>query len=273
MSKKLGRPFKVKPEVIDKWIQKYGDHNYVDYKIRAINFTEKLISKKVVKYEHEYAAYLLHCSLYCRIVNCRHGAGIYKGVHCDWKSADEAFLQVLEQRKDFWEDWVRVTTDFVKNGQHRSDRPTVDRILEDGGIGYTITNIQVLTSGENSSKAKRIPHYLIKVYDSHNPKESKTFKKYASKSEALAAIGLTQTESDCGNYFEIEGCAYLLQSEALTHGEKELIQKEEDDDKEKTYRGSILIATIELGDGRTATISKEFTYTQSAVIFKEPIAD
>ncbi|MBE3650480.1 hypothetical protein [Paenibacillus polymyxa] len=154
----------------------------------------------------------------------------------------------------------------MEKGKPRGTRPSIDRINETEG--YSFSNIAAMSQHDNTSRAKAQPHFLIKMYDSRNPESSRTFRKYDTKREALEAIGLSQTESDSGKYYEADGCVYLLQSSALTHGKKELIQKE-DDDKEKTYRGSILIATIELDDGRTATISKEFTYIQSAVIIKE----
>ncbi|AUO05282.1 hypothetical protein C0638_01195 [Paenibacillus sp. lzh-N1] len=263
-----GRPRILSEKQIERWISKYGeDIQIVDYKKRGIKYSLIARESGLISEDEEFAYFLLYGSVNSRINNTKHGDEYYRRIPCEWTIPEETVEQIIKCKPEMWLEWKRLTDIYLEKGKPRGLRPSIDRT--DETEGYTFSNIAAMSQHDNTQRATAQPHFLIKMYDSKNPESSRTFRKYDTKREALKAIGLSQTESDSGKYYEADGCVYLLQSSALTHGEKELIQKEEDDNKEKTYRGSILIATIELGDGRTATISKEFTYTQSAVIIKE----
>ncbi|WP_043890876.1 hypothetical protein [Paenibacillus sp. Aloe-11] len=263
-----GRPRILSEKEIKRWQDTYGeDIQIVDYKKRAIKYSLIARERGLISEDEEFAYFLLYGSVNSRINNTKHGDEYYRRVPCEWTIPEETVEQIIKCKSEMWLEWKRLTDIYLEKGKPRGLRPSIDRINE--AEGYSFSNIAAMSQHDNTKRATAQPHFLIKMYDSRNPESSRTFRKYDTKREALEAIGLSQTESDSGKYYEVDGCVYLLQSSALTHGEKELIQKEDNDDKEKTYRGSILIATIELGDGRTATISKEFTYTQSAVIIKE----
>ncbi|MCP3747546.1 hypothetical protein [Paenibacillus sp. A3M_27_13] len=263
-----GRPRILSEKEIKRWQDTYGeDIQIVDYKKRAIKYS--LIAREcgLISKDEEFAYFLLYGSVNSRINNTKHGDEYYRRVPCEWTIPEETVEQIIKCKPEMWLEWKRLTAIYLEEGRPRGLRPSIDRTNE--AEGYSFSNIAAMSQHDNTKRATAQPQFLIKMYDSRNPESSRTFRKYDTKREALEAIGLSQTESDSGKYYEADGCVYLLQSSALTNGEKELIQKEDNDDKEKTYRGSILIATIEFDDGRTATISKEFTYTQSAVIIKE----
>lgn len=270
-NKGRGRPRILSEKEFERWHNSYDeDIQIIDYKKRGIKYSLIAQERSLISEEEECAYFLLYGSVNSRINNTKHGDEYYRSIPCEWANPEETVEQIIKCKPEMWLEWKPLTSIYLEKRKPRGLRPSIDRTNEKEG--YSFSNIAAMSQHNNTKRATTQPQFLIKMYDPRNPESSRTFRKYDTKREALEAIGLSQTESDSGKYYEADGCVYLLQSSALTHGEKELIQKEEDD-KEKTYRGSILIAIIELGDGRTATINKEFTYTQSAVIFKEPPAE
>lgn len=259
----------VQLEVIQDWIDTYGDHNYVDYKRRAIAFVERYYKKDSSSAEERFAAYLLHGSIYCRIVNCRHNAGIYKYIECEWEHEDKAFLELVEHKKQFWLDWKEATVKYIENDYKHSFRPTIDRISEQ--LNYNFQNIQVLTNAENVSKATRKPHYVFKVLDSVNPDKSQSFCRYETKKEALKSIGLPQSYSDTGRFYQVEGSLYLIQSEDVTWGRRKLEDYETTEDL--NYSGWLPVRKTPVANGKVETVYQQFTFEQMAIILKEAIEE
>lgn len=79
--------------------------------------------------------------------------GTYKNVKCSFSTAKKFSLSIKKNHIKLYEKWLEQTKVYIENGQRLSFRPTLDRINNDGH--YYITNIQVLSFGENASKAHK----------------------------------------------------------------------------------------------------------------------
>jgi hypothetical protein len=90
----------------------------------------------------------------CRnsIVRSNHKEGTYKDVKCSFKSAKKFFYSIKSNKK-LYNKWLDLTYVYLVNGRPLRLRPTFDRVNAKGH--YYINNIQVLTYGENSAKARR----------------------------------------------------------------------------------------------------------------------
>jgi hypothetical protein len=78
--------------------------------------------------------------------------GPYKNVKCSFKSAKK-FFESVKSHKKLYEVWLDITKKHLESGKEYSLRPTFDRIDEQGH--YYINNLQILTFGQNASKARR----------------------------------------------------------------------------------------------------------------------
>lgn len=79
--------------------------------------------------------------------------GTYKDVKCSFSSAKKFSSSIKKNHTKLYEKWLEQTIVYVENGESLSSRPTIDRIKNDGH--YFITNIQVLSFGDNVSKAHK----------------------------------------------------------------------------------------------------------------------
>lgn len=251
-------------EVLEEWINIYGDQNYVDYKLRALAFAEKCYGEGTITYNEKFSAFLLHGSLYSRITNCKYNSGMYKYVECEWKDEEKTFLDILHRQKEFWLSWKVVTEEYIKNDYKHSFRPTIDRLNEKEG--YSLDNIQVLTNAKNCAKATSFPHYLFTLVNTTDPTKQQTFRRFDSKGAAFKHIGLPYSKSDTGRFHQIGNCLYLLQSEDVTLGRTTIEEYENPEDL--SYTGSFSITTKH-PHGGTITISRNFTYERMAIILKQ----
>ncbi|WP_175990480.1 hypothetical protein [Bacillus sp. Marseille-Q1617] len=93
----------------------------------------------------------------CRkaIERSRCSEGAYQNVKCSFKTAKQLYSSIRLNNKKLYEEWMRKTVIYLE-AESRADRyrlrPTLDRIDSNGH--YFINNLQVLTFGENASKAQ-----------------------------------------------------------------------------------------------------------------------
>lgn len=93
---------------------------------------------------------LLKISCRKAIERSRKTVGTYKMVKCSFKSPKKFFASIRNNKK-LYKQWLEFTQVYMDNGEKLCYRPTIDRINEKGH--YYINNIQILTFGQNSSKA------------------------------------------------------------------------------------------------------------------------
>lgn len=253
----------IAPEVIEKWISKYGDHNYVDYKLRALVFAEKCLHEALIVEEEKFSLYLLHGSIYSRITNCKYNVGMYKYVECEWENEEQTVLDILHMRNDFWITWKKVTEEYIKNDHKHSYRPTIDRINEQEG--YRLGNIQVLTNAQNCAKATSIPHYLFTVINKTDNTKNQTYRRFDTKAAAFKHLGLPHSKSDTGRFHRVDGSLYLLQSEDVTLGKTVIEEYECPEDL--SYSGSFSISTPH-PNGGMLTYNRGFTYEGMSIVLK-----
>jgi hypothetical protein len=74
----------------------------------------------------------------------------YKNIKCDLTGA--VLRDALMKQDSFWNEWVRLTKEWVENGYKYGERTTLDRIDNNGH--YVIGNIQALPYKKNVSKNK-----------------------------------------------------------------------------------------------------------------------
>lgn len=162
-----------------------------------------------------------------------------------------------------------MTKEFVKHDHRQAYRPTIDRINEDPKIGYRLSNITVLSHGDNAKKALSKPHFVFEVdlRDPFNVKTNKTFRKYNSKKEAVESLGL-RFNGDTGRLYETNGKYYLIQSEALTYGDEEL--DESHYEQEEEYRAQIPVALLRDENGNKHVLYAWFTFPAMAIKIKKP---
>ncbi|WP_339820703.1 hypothetical protein MKZ15_06240 [Paenibacillus sp. FSL R7-0216] len=263
---KLGRPFALPPTELQKWLAKYGEQND---KPRSILFVLNAIESGLIKEEDEFAAQLLYNSMESRINSCKYGQGVYDGVYCDWSNVIDACSEVIMKRPDIWLQWCEMSKVYLRDEQKLSSRPTIDRINEDPTIGYRLFNIQVLSHGDNAKKALSKPHYVFEVdlTDSFNLRTDKKYKKYSSKKEAVESLGLSFS-SDKGRLYRSNGKTYLVQSEQVTLGLKE-IEEYDDANEEKWYRASIPIGTLTDQNGVEYYVGLPFIFPQMKILLKD----
>jgi hypothetical protein len=93
---------------------------------------------------------LLKVSCRKAIERSRMVEGTYKMVKCSFKSPKKFYLSIRMNKK-LYNEWLRLTEIYIENGKKLVYRPTIDRINENGH--YYISNIQILSFGQNSAKA------------------------------------------------------------------------------------------------------------------------
>ena len=115
----------------------------------------------------ELAEYLLHRSCIRVLDRVRSDKKeAYKGVKCDWNKPLEMKRDLMNNRV-FWEKWVEHSRIYEESGKSPNLRPTIDRIESDVKKGghYIIGNLQVLSHGENTFKAKSVRCKVIFIKD------------------------------------------------------------------------------------------------------------
>lgn len=90
----------------------------------------------------------------------------YKGVKCDWKKPLE-MKRDLMNNNEFWGEWIEQSKIYEESGKSPNLRPTIDRIESDVKKGghYIMRNLQVLSHGENTFKAKSVKCKVIFIKD------------------------------------------------------------------------------------------------------------
>lgn len=262
---KLGRPFSLPPTELQKWINKYGVQNC---KPRSILFVLSAIESELIKEEDEFAAQLLYNSMESRINSCKYGQGVYVGVYCDWDNTIAACTDIITKKQKFWEDYCEMAKNFLRHDQKQAYRPTIDRINEDPAVGYRLNNIAVLSHGDNARKALSKPHYVFELSldDPFNLQKTRPFKKYSSKQEAIESLGL-KFKGDTGRVYEVNGIMYLIQSEGITLGQKELdVDLNEDTELMKAW---IPIGVLRNEHGEEFVLRQEIAFPTMKVILKE----
>ncbi|MFL0583693.1 hypothetical protein ACH0B6_14020 [Solibacillus silvestris] len=80
----------------------------------------------------------------------------YKDVKCDYTKPKQMKIALMENQ-DFWNEWLKLSNFYRKNGEMLNLRPTIDRIEPDVNNGghYTMANMQALTYRENISRATK----------------------------------------------------------------------------------------------------------------------
>jgi hypothetical protein len=98
---------------------------------------------------------LLKISCNKAVERSRFTEGAYKDVKCSFKTGKQLFLSIKFNNRKIYEKWMEVTK-VCLDAENIDDRyrlrPTLDRIDSQGH--YYIINLQVLTFGENASKAR-----------------------------------------------------------------------------------------------------------------------
>lgn len=262
---KRGRPFKLHPDELKHWTDKYSD-NY--NKVRTILFVNSVAESGLIGEEDEFAAYLLYDSVESRINSCKYGQGVYAGVHNDWDNVIVGCTDIISQKPDFWRDYCKMTKEFVKHDHRLAYRPTIDRINEDPEIGYRLSNITVLSHGDNAKKALSKPRFLFEIdlTDPFNVITAKGFRKYNSKQEAVEALRLKFTK-DTGRLYVSNGKHYLIQSEALTYGDDELNEKYFDQEEE--YKAQLPVAVLKDDNGNEHVLNAWFTFPVMTIKLKK----
>lgn len=261
---KKGPPYKLHPSEAKEWTDKYGEGND---KVRAILFVNSAIQSHLIDAEDEFAAYLLYNSMESRINSCKYGQGVYGGVHCGWDNVIVACTDIITKKPDFWKDYCELTNVYIEKDHQLAFRPTVDRIKDDPKIGYRLSNIAVLSHGNNAKKALAKAHYVfnLNLEDPLNLQMNQTFKKYESKKEAVESLGL-KFNGDSGKVYEIDGKTYLIQSEDLTLGYKELEYDESNDTE--LMSAWIPVGVVRNDKGEQAIIRQEITFPAMAIKLK-----
>lgn len=261
--KKMGRPYKLHPSEIEKWIEKYGENTYLP---RGILCVQSLIEEGVIEEEHSMAAYLLFKSVESRIHSCRYEQGIYKGVQCAWSDPVSGVSEIIKLKPEMWKEWVAQTKCFLENGQNQSYRPTIDRSDTDPDIGYRISNITMLPFGENSYKAQAKPVYAFEM-GSNQSGALPIFRKYDSITQAKKDMDLPKLDKDSGVFTNTpDGRTFLIQSESTTTGQVS-VETVSNEDSHKAYIGYIPIAQIEI-DGELYNVNQQFTFEQMQIHLK-----
>ena len=112
------------------------------------NLINKKYSAEVIKIGNK----LLKTTCRKAIERSGYTEGPYKHVKCSFKSAKK-FFESVKRNKKLYEVWLDLTKKYLESGKEYSLRPTFDRVDELGN--YCIKNIQILTFGQNASKARK----------------------------------------------------------------------------------------------------------------------
>ncbi|QHA92252.1 hypothetical protein [Bacillus sp. N1-1] len=112
---------------------------------------ERIKAKKEREFEDNPSKYLLYesCKAACRRGSKTYTESPYTYVTCQWDKPLEMLNDLMDDNQ-FWEDWKEQTTVYISKNKKRDERPTIDRINENGN--YDINNIQVLPMKLNMLK-------------------------------------------------------------------------------------------------------------------------
>ncbi|MEI2281228.1 hypothetical protein [Paenibacillus polysaccharolyticus] len=263
--KKMGRPYKLHPSEITKWIEKYGENTYLP---RAILCVQSLIEEGIIEEEHSMAGYLLFKSIESRIHSCRYEQGVYKGVHCAWSDPVSGARDIIKYRPEMWQGWIEQTRIFLENDQQQKYRPTIDRRNTDPNIGYRLDNIQLLSFRENTQRAVNKPVYAFEMGNNQS-NVTPTFRRYDSITDAKKDLGLPKLENDTGVFTSTQdGRKFLIQSETTTSGQESVETDSTESKQKKEYVGYIPIGQVEI-DGQLYTINQPFTFEQMQITLKK----
>lgn len=262
---KRGRPFKVQPEEVARWTEKYkNDVPYRDYRLREIALANEMIKEGIIDESSEYAIFLLYCSFNSRINATHYKTGIYDGVYCEWSDPIQACYDVIENLPSFWDKWRKVTENYQQTGIH-GDRPSIDRLSEEKSIGYRKGNIGCLSLSDNTARATKKPHYVFFLNNNYTYTNNE-FKKYESKKAALDDLQIS-FKTDTGRLYEKDGRKILVQSERVSLGLQRLDEHEHDEQLEE-YRGWLPVQDVLCSDGVIRTAYQAFTFPMMAIVLK-----
>lgn len=162
------------------------------------------------------AEYLLHESCRNALSRTRDPKNeTYRGVKCDWEKPSDMKLVLMKNEK-FWEDWLKQSQIYEKEGRIKKFRPTLDRIesdVEKGGH-YTMNNIQMLSHRDNVIKENKISCIALFIKDLRIVKVAKYESiKNTMKELGISAYNTINTFKDKGKIYNIgNGYSILLQT-------------------------------------------------------------
>ncbi|WP_120980061.1 hypothetical protein [Cohnella endophytica] len=111
---------------------------------------ERLLASEIIQQDEIQFANLLYRSCE-RAIKSRKYSKNYVNVTCDWTDVVAMMTDLICEKEQFWNEWSKQSTTYLGSDKQLSTRPTLDRIDERGH--YTLSNIQMLSYGENSKKA------------------------------------------------------------------------------------------------------------------------
>ncbi|WP_076305732.1 hypothetical protein [Paenibacillus odorifer] len=257
-----GRPRLLPLKEIEEWKNTHGE-KYNDPK--AIKFVQSLLQRELIKSSEVVAAYLLYESAVSRINACKYNLGIYAKISCDWDDAEVMVLDIIFHKKEMWVEWIKQSI-YYEETNKQCFRASIDRI--DAQKNYTLSNIQMLSVKDNVIKATARPHYLFNVTGIINPNSDsiQSYRRFESKQEALDSLGI-KFKGDTGRLYNVKDQTYLVQSEDVTFGRKE-IEEYENDDESTWYSGSMSIGVITDDLGNTYNLNLPITYPQISIRLK-----
>ncbi|WP_308638991.1 hypothetical protein [Paenibacillus silvisoli] len=254
-----GRPRLIPQTELKKWQQEHGER-FDDPK--SIKYVQDLLQQGTIKNSEVVAGHLLYDSVLSRINACKYGIGIYKDIECEWVSPEVTMLDIIHFKNDMWREWI-IQTLYFEQTNDKGNRPSIDRI--DPEKGYSLDNIQMLSVANNAKKATAKPHYLFEVDISNLTGGSIAYYsciKFNTRREALQHIGIDFI-SDTGRFYSVNGNVYLIQSDDVTEGKKEI--EEYELDQKDWYSTYVPVAKIELNDGRVATLNQKIIFPQMTI--------
>ncbi|MFD2118147.1 hypothetical protein ACFSTH_11805 [Paenibacillus yanchengensis] len=260
---RVGRPRLVSEDEILDWKNEHGER-FDDP--RAIKFVQNLLQKNIINNHEIVAAHLLYDSSVSRINACKYKKGVYADVRCDWDNPELMTLDIITKKTDMWANWITQTFYYERTDEY-GDRPSVDRVGEN--TGYTLENLQMLSISENVFKAMAKPHYIFNVtnYVMQIPSQTPSMViRFETKQEAVESIGL-KFKGDTGRFYLNGDQAYLIQSEAVTKGEIEL-EEYEDEDEATWYKGSFLAESVTDQHGKRYSVTRSFIFPQVVIVLK-----
>lgn len=121
----------------------------------GLELFEELLEVGLVKPSDEVAIMTIYNSCSSRIndVKYKHKKW-YADKTCDFTSPTDFVWEILTKRVDLWKSWLKQMKIYKASGWSYKERPTIDRI--DSSKGYSLDNIQVLSSIDNSLKDKQL---------------------------------------------------------------------------------------------------------------------
>lgn len=135
---------------------------------------------------NEVACFLLKRSCESARNRCMAGRKKYVNVRCNMTPA-QLRMRLIEDKK-FWTKWVDLTEKWIESGYLNANRPTLDRIDDNGH--YEIGNIQALTHKVNTIKSNAKVCAIV-TFIGNNEIEYEIIK---GLNRTLESLGITRNE-------------------------------------------------------------------------------